>query len=463
MSQSSLTNQLRQRVSWGSLRHHYWTLAGHLSRCNRLWHLEEREFRHLAIKDLWQFMRRHDPSVIGETRARASEALHWLFRGQEATPDDGVSMGYFPVSGLEAPWRPSYPETTGYIIVTLLEYGSLFQHTQAQRRARAMGHWEAAIQMPSGAVQGGTLAAPARQTPAVFNTGMVLQGWTALLERGWDETLARAATRAADFLVADQGADGHFRTHGDFVRQDRIKTYNVLCAWPLYRLGLLMDHAGYRDAAIRSARAAMAMQQDNGWFAHNDLTRPEAPLTHTLGYTLQGLLEVGQLAGDDAMIQAVARGLEPLLARVDHRGFLHGRFDDQWHPACFSSCLTGSAQIAIVSYRMHQITQTPHHRTLADRMVNFLKGLQQIATPHPGIRGALAGSHPMFPGSYMTAGYPNWATKYFLDALMLQERLTHPSGSTMKSQTCSCGRPSFADDHSTTACSPPDDAPPTPR
>jgi len=26
-------------------------------------------------------------------------------------------------------------------------------------------------------------------------------------------------------------------------------------------------------------------------------------------------------------------------------------------------------------------------------------------------------------GEYMRAGYPNWATKYLLDALMLQERL----------------------------------------
>jgi hypothetical protein len=32
-------------------------------------------------------------------------------------------------------------------------------------------------------------------------------------------------------------------------------------------------------------------------------------------------------------------------------------------------------------------------------------------------------SGPLF-GEYMRAGYPNWATKYFLDALLLQERLS---------------------------------------
>ncbi|HIJ84816.1 MAG TPA: hypothetical protein HPQ00_11540, partial [Magnetococcales bacterium] len=233
----------------------------------------------------------------------------------------------------------------------------------------------------------------------------------------------QAAIRAADFLVDDLGADGHFRTHGGFVSPGRIKTYNVLCAWPLYRLGVLLNHDGYRAAALKSARAAMAMQRGNGWFEHNDLTFPEAPLTHTIGYTLQGLLEVGQGVGDASMLEAVARGLDPVLAWVDHRGFLHGRFDHLWRPACFSSCLTGSAQIAVVAYRMYQITGQTHYRSVADRLVDFLKGLQNITTEHPGIRGALAGSFPMFLGGYMTAGYPNWATKYFLDALMLQTGL----------------------------------------
>ncbi|MBF0110227.1 MAG: hypothetical protein HQL76_13740 [Magnetococcales bacterium] len=410
-------------------RDRYWTLRGHLSRLRRLGNLSDHEFKRLAIEDQWKFLRRKEIRVHGETALRANEALNWLFRAQDATTDDGVSMGCFPMDEGNTIWRPSYPETTGYIIVTLLEYADAFQCPEAKKRARIMGLWEAAIQMPSGAVQGGMVVEASRQAPAVFNTGMVLQGWTALLHREWNDTLARAATKAADFLVADQGADGHFRTHGPFVRQDRIKTYNVLCAWPLYRLGVLQNHEGYRRAALKSARAAMSRQQANGWFAQNDLTRPEAPLTHTIGYTLQGLLEVGAAANDAEMIHSASRGLEPLLARIDSRGFLHGRFDERWRPVGHSSCLTGSAQIAIVCYRLHEIAGQRHHREYGDRLVDFLKGLQDITTPHPGIRGALAGSHPMFLGGYMTAGYPNWATKYFLDALMLQDRLDRSDGS----------------------------------
>jgi hypothetical protein len=45
--------------------------------------------------------------------------------------------------------------------------------------------------------------------------------------------------------------------------------------------------------------------------------------------------------------------------------------------------------------------------------------VQRRETGNPDIDGALAGSYPIF-GGYMTGGYPNWATKYLLDALMLE-------------------------------------------
>ena len=59
------------------------------------------------------------------------------------------------------------------------------------------------------------------------------------------------------------------------------------------------------------------------------------------------------------------------------------------------------------------------HRRVGDRLLNFIKPLQILQNEDPGIVGALPGSFPIF-GSYMRGGYPNWATKYLLDALLLQ-------------------------------------------
>ena len=94
--------------------------------------------------------------------------------------DDGVSLGYFPCDPNQTTgWRPSYPETTGYIIPTLLEFSSRFGDSEVRRRALQMAAYETKIQLPSGAVQAGMVCSPESQEPAVFNTGMVLQGYIA--------------------------------------------------------------------------------------------------------------------------------------------------------------------------------------------------------------------------------------------------------------------------------------------
>jgi uncharacterized protein YyaL (SSP411 family) len=285
-----------------------------------------------------------------------------------------------------------------------------------------MAHWETEIQIKSGAVQGGPVCPPEEQTPAVFNTGAVLLGWSAAYRATFNLAFLDASQRAAEFLLADLGSDGHFRTHGPFVLAEPIKTYNVLCAWALYRLGEDTSLNRYKDAALKVTHAALQQQHRNGWFANNCLTDSRAPLLHTSGYTLQGILEVGYLAGCDDFLISVQRGTDPVIERIGKTGFLHGRYYSDWEPASFSSCLTGSAQIAVVCYRLYQITGVSKYRLAGDRILNYLKALQLLDSPDPGIYGALAGSFPLF-GNYMSFGYPSWATKYLLDALMLQDEI----------------------------------------
>jgi uncharacterized protein YyaL (SSP411 family) len=404
------------------LRENYWDLAAMAARVARLGRPENRVFRGRVLRELGWYLTGGPAPIRGEARERARAAVEWLCRAQDAGDDDGVAHGYFPCDGPTA-WRPSYPETTGYIITSLLRYADRYGDEAVRRRALRMAGWEIAVQMESGAVQAGTVCPPERQVAAIFNTGMVLDGWASAYEATEDAQYLKAGDRAADFLVGDLGEDGHFRSHGSHVTMARIKTYNCLCAWALYRHGVNRHEPRYRDAAVVAVEAAVRQQSPRGWLRDNCLTRPEAPLLHTIGYALQGILEVGVLAGRADFIDAAARGADAVLARMRPSGFLHGRFYEDWEPAGWSSCLTGSAQLAVVCYRLGQVTGRPGYRAAADRLVDFLKPLQAIGTADPSLNGALGGSFPLF-GSYMTAGYPNWATKYLLDALMLQDAPT---------------------------------------
>lgn len=415
------SGKTRNHMLLSKLRQKYWVIQNLLNEWIRLFKPENFSFFKLVVNNFWRYATASIQPVQGETLPRIRAGIDWLLTAQQATPDAGVSIGYFPCrSDTNSHWLPSYPETTGYIITTLLTYADQFKDSAVKHAALEMAHWEISIQMPSGAVQGGPVCAPEKQTPAAFNTGMVLDGWCSAYLVCNDISILNAARKAADFLVADIDEDGYFRTNGDYVSPREIKTYTCLCAWAIYRFGEITSESVYKEAGIRVIEAALCQQLENGWFAHNCLTDSSAPLTHTIGYTLQGVLEVGLLAKREDFVEAARRCVDPLIAQIDHQGILAGRFDKQWRPAVRSSCLTGNAQIAIVCYQLFKVTGIIGYKYAADRLVNTLKAIQVIHVPdNKAIYGAIAGSLPIF-GSYMRGGYPNWATKYFVDALMLQ-------------------------------------------
>ena len=56
------------------------------------------------------------------------------------------------------------------------------------------------------------------------------------------------------------------------------------------------------------------------------------------------------------------------------------------------------------------------HAIAANR---FNMSVQDLDARNPGVRGGMPGSFPIN-GGYMTYRYPNWAAKFFMDALMLE-------------------------------------------
>lgn len=403
-----------------SLQKQYWAFLAFVKGVKPMFSADLSDFRRIVSSDFLEFVFGSAVPSDDDALSRATEAANWLTIAQDATPDDGVSYGYFPCD-IPGGWQTSYPETTGYIIASLIDYADAVGDQAYFERAERMAHWEAEIQMPSGAVQGGRIDLDQKPTPAAFNTGMVLHGWARFLARKNDPTIFDAAKSAADFLVDDMNEHGQFRTNGAFVSEFAVKNYNSLCAWALYLFGDVSEDAKYHRAAIRAVESAMSVQHDNGWMPNNSLGRHDAVLTHTLGYTLQAFLETGLLAGRQDMIDAARLGVDAVVPHIHKNGFLVSWFYPDWTPALFSSCLTGSAQLAIVMYRLAESTGEASYVEHANRLMGFLKSRQIVSTGIDGVRGALPGSFPIL-GQYITRGYPNWATKYLLDALLLQHK-----------------------------------------
>ncbi len=346
-----------------------------------------------------------------------TEALAWIGRAQDNSPtaDGGVARHYCLVNG----WGASYPETTGYIVPTLIREGQATRDPELLKRARRMLDWLVAIQMPNGAFRGG-VASDGPAVPVTFNTGQILLGLAAGVAH-FGETYRKSMIAAADWLVETQDADGCWRKHATPYANPGEKTYETHVAWGLYEAARLETGRGYAEAANKNLAWALSHQTENGWFTDCCLSDPSRPLTHTIGYALRGLIEGYRFTGDREILEKANKTAEGVLQAMRPDGFLHGRLDSRWHGTVSWACLTGTAQIAACWLLLYGETGNPSFKQAALAANRYVRGTVRLNGP-PETRGAVKGSFPVS-GEYVRFQYPNWACKFFIDSLSLENAL----------------------------------------
>ncbi|HET7586533.1 MAG TPA: hypothetical protein VFL45_00470 [Gammaproteobacteria bacterium] len=353
--------------------------------------------------------------TVTEADVHLAAAAEWLARAQDVTPDDGVAGWYDLKDGR---WEASYPETTGYIIPSFYDYAAFAGKPEFAARARRMAAWEADIQLADGGVRAGTLSS-ATVAPTIFNTGQVLFGWT----RAWRETgearFRESLVRAADWLAGVQDADGAWRRFASPVARHALNSYNTRTAWGLAKAGVALDEERYLEAARANVEWCVSRAHANAWLEDNCLNENDRPLTHTIAYSLRGILEVGVILREDSYVEFATRMARAVAAAQRDDGALPGRLDDQWRPVVRWSCLTGNSQMAINWLRLARLGGDAAFKDHAARANRFNMNTQDLTNRDPAVRGGIKGSFP-FDGGYMTCRYPNWAAKFFMDGLLLE-------------------------------------------
>ena len=122
-------------------------------------------------------------------------------------------------------------------------------------------------------------------------------------------------------------------------------------------------------------------------------------------------------------------------------GWLAGSFADGWTTSARYCCLTGLAQMSIDWIRCAQAADATELRDNARRGLAFLKGCQRLDDPDDIVRGAIAGSAPIW-GRYSRFEFPNWAAKFFADGLMMEmvDSPVPPVPSVTAVRNCATGR-----------------------
>jgi hypothetical protein len=227
-----------------------------------------------------------------------------------------------------------------------------------------------------------------------------------------------SALRAGHWLARQQDADGCWRK---FEHNDVPHTYNTRVTWALLATALIVGDSPLKAAAMRNLDWALAQQRESGWFANNAFTPDREPFTHTIAYAIRGFLESGVLLKSERHINAAVQAAKAMAKVQRADGWLAGTYGEQWVPGASYCCLTGVAQMSLNWTRIAQELGIVGLRDNARRALTFLKGRQRLADPDPIVRGAIAGSAPIW-GRYSMFEFPNWAAKFLADALMTDLR-----------------------------------------
>ena len=353
----------------------------------------------------------------GGSRA-INEAIEWIVRAQKnsASKDGGVARHY----SLHTGWSSSYPETTGYIIPTVLDYAEKTKNEKLRLKAKKMLDWLCNIQMPNGAFKGGMIdQSPTK--PVVFNTGQILLG----LARGvvdLGENYRKPMIKAADWLVKVQSSDGCWRKYPSPFTPPGEKTYDTHVAWGLLEAARVESKKAYALAAVKNVKWTLGLQKSNGWIDKCCLSDRLQPLTHTMGYALRGIVEAYRFSQDKEILRGALRTADGLLESLKPGGFLPGRLNSTWEGTVSWTCLTGSVQIAICWLILYQITEDEKYRKAACEVNRFVR---RTMKPNGAIetRGGIKGSFPVS-GGYCPYQYLNWACKFFIDANMIELSIT---------------------------------------
>lgn len=356
------------------------------------------------------------PAVEGALGGPATYGDHlrevggWLLRSER--PGGGSAAYYSPLVG----WARAYPETTGYLIPTLLALRARGGDAGFEALALRCGRWLRSIRNEEGSWNAGLHPPRFRPRPSVFNTGQVLKGMMALWRWTGEEEWLVYAREGADWVLEGLTPGGLWRSKDYRVRGTPSYYTEVLSA--------IIDVAretGNRTGVDRAWEALARIGsriRENGAVEGWGFERGQKAFTHTIAYALHGMLESARLLEDPELAESVSPTVRRLLQEVEaSEGQLPGAFDLDWRGDPTFICLTGNAQVALTFLR--ESSRTGDGRLLegAVRLLEVVRTAQSLDHRRPGIRGAIPGSLPIT-GPYMRFRYPNWAAKYTADALL---------------------------------------------
>lgn len=326
----------------------------------------------------------------------------------------GGSCAYFsPILG----WSNPYPETTGYLIPTLIKLGNLLEDNKYYKTAEKIGHWLLEIQNDNGSWNG--LLHPTKKPKnSVFNTGQILKGMAALYKHNQKSIWEESGFRGALWLTNTINSKGLWPA-GDY-RSEVTPSYYTHVAWPMLEIWAINDETKIKNAAENHLNLVLKRINKNGAISNWGFEDDGTAFTHTIAYTVRGLQESARITQEYDRYEKPLENTINVVYRKSElaNGKLDAKYDQNWRGLGNYTCLTGNVQLAICLALFEKNHNDLRLINAATKLIDYVLSVQSLKSPMRGINGAVPGSWPIW-GKYMFLRYPNWSAKYLCDSIMI--------------------------------------------
>ncbi len=328
--------------------------------------------------------------------------LSWLEKSILRNKGNG-SSAYRNVFGV---WSHVYPETTGYIIPTLLKAAGFLHEEKWDKISQTLIDYLLSIQNDDGSFW----QTNKNKTPFVFDSSQILLGLCSYNSK--DNRVSQAIKKSQNWLLGQLNNDGQFVDH-NFTRAYNPSYYSRIIWAILFadkRLNTKPD-----PKSIAALNRILNLQNENGSFNDCGFLPEQAALSHPLIYTLRGLWESGQLLQNNAILESVENSTLALLDAVEqHDGQLAGSYDSGWTGDYSFICAAGNAQLVTLLMKMSRNTDFSIGPSIIETLMMPLLNNQK---KYWGNNYAIPSSIPLY-GKYQRFKFTNWTQKFFCDALL---------------------------------------------
>ena len=342
-------------------------------------------------------------SSIKDDWKHIDNAVDWLLNSQENVGNTGYAHSYHFIYG----WQESYPETTGYIIPTLLEIYKITNDEKIYNSVKLAVEWLKNIQNQDGSFN------DLQGNKQIFDVGQILIGFNYIYEYFPEFNIENNLLNAMQWLCSVQNDDGSFTKYS---YNNIPHTYYSRVGAAILKSGDLLNNDDTKVYGMKNIYWTISNQLENGFFKFSSFSKHD-PYLHTMVYILEGLLDAYAITSKKKILESILKFSSKLLDTSKRDTILYSQYDENYICTNKEYCMTGLSQWTGVCYRIFKITNNKEYKIDGDKTLKYVKS-KQIFSINKKINGGITGSFPLN-GKYMKYSIPNWGLKFYLDSLLL--------------------------------------------